>query len=218
MAEFCTCGTQLVEGALFCHKCGRPQREDLIERERPQAFQPAEFKEPETVKLPPAGPSEINFSNRIAVRISLFCAIGSSVLSSLRLGVFSLFWVLLMLLAAGFAAVWFYHRRSGQYLTARGGARIGWMTGLFCWLIGMVLMAVNSLALSSRGGLAAVFREQLESSGSNDPGVQEALKLLESPQGMATVLLFGVFFAFLFFTALPMIGGLLGAKALEKEN
>jgi len=216
VVQFCTCGAQLVEDALFCHKCGKPQREDLIEREAPPVRQEPE--EPPTAILPQTSTSEINFSNRAAVRISLFCAIASSVLSSLRLGVFSLFWVLFMLLAAGFAAAWFYHRRSGQYLTARGGARIGWMTGLFCWLIGMVLMALNTLLLSGKGGLAAMFREQLASSGSSDPGVQEALRILESPQGMATVLLFGVFFAFLFFTALPMIGGLLGAKALEKEN
>lgn len=217
MVQFCTCGAQLVEDALFCHKCGKPQREDLIERETAPPVAEERGEPPPAAPAPAAIP-EINFSNRAAVRISLFCAIASSVLSSFRLGVFSLFWVLLMLLVAGFAAAWFYHRRSGEYLTARAGARIGWMTGLFCWLIGMVLMALNTLLLSSKGGLAAMFREHLASSGSSDPGVQEALKLLESPQGMATVLLFGIFFAFLFFTALPMIGGVLGAKALEKEH
>ncbi len=27
MPDFCTCGAQLPPDALFCHKCGKPQRE-----------------------------------------------------------------------------------------------------------------------------------------------------------------------------------------------
>ena len=29
MPEFCTCGTKLVPDSLFCHKCGKAQREIL---------------------------------------------------------------------------------------------------------------------------------------------------------------------------------------------
>ncbi len=32
MPDFCTCGAQLPLDALFCHKCGKPQR-DVIEPE-----------------------------------------------------------------------------------------------------------------------------------------------------------------------------------------
>ena len=30
MPEFCSCGAQLPPDALFCHKCGKPQR-DIVE-------------------------------------------------------------------------------------------------------------------------------------------------------------------------------------------
>ena len=32
MADFCTCGAELPPDALFCHKCGKPQRE-IVEPE-----------------------------------------------------------------------------------------------------------------------------------------------------------------------------------------
>ena len=167
----------------------------------------------------PPFPNEINFSNRGAVRICLFCAVVASVLSSFPLGVLSVFWLLLTLLASGFVAVYLYHRRSGQFLAARAGARMGWMTGLFYWLIAMIVFALKMVALSGKGGLGALLREQMEASaGRDDANIQEAMKILESPQGLATMIVFVLFFAFLFFTALPAIGGLLGSKVIEKEN
>ncbi|MEP7363200.1 MAG: hypothetical protein ABI972_08090 [Acidobacteriota bacterium] len=171
------------------------------------------------VAVAPAFSTEINFSNKGAVRICLACAVGASVLSSLPLGILSVFWLLLTLLASGFVAVYLYHRRSGQFLAARAGARMGWMTGLFYWLIAMIVFVLKMVALSGQGGLGALLREQMEASaGRDDASMQEALRILESPQGLATMIIFVLFFAFLFFTALPAIGGLLGSKVIEKEH
>ena len=81
---------------------------------------------------------------------------------------------------------------------------MGWMTGLFYWLIAMIVFAMKMVALSGKGGLGALLREQMEASaGRDDASVQEALRILESPQGLATMIVFVLFFAFLFFTALP---------------
>ena len=41
MPDFCTCGAQLPPDSLFCHKCGKPQR-DVIEPE-PETGERAEF-------------------------------------------------------------------------------------------------------------------------------------------------------------------------------
>ena len=208
---------------MFCHRCGKPQRE------LPDVFAPElHDEEPagETVPPPaaasglePAFSPEINFRHRAAVRICLFCAVVASVVSSLPLGVLSVFWLLLTLLASGFVAVYLYHRRSGMFLATRAGARMGWMTGLFYWLISMIVFAMKMVAVSGRGGLGAILREQMEASASrDDANLQEALRILDSPQGMATMIVFVLFFAFLFFTALPAIGGALGSKVMEKEN
>lgn len=222
MAEFCSCGAQLPEDALFCHRCGKPQRdlpdvhapEPHEDRPEPLPAEPALAAEAE-----PVFPTDINFHNRPAVRICLFCAVAASVLSSLPLGVLSVFWLLITLTGSGFVAVYVYHRRSGQFLAARAGARMGWMTGLFYWLISMIVFAMKMVAVSGQGGLGAILREQMESSAArDDANMQEALRILESPQGLATLLIFVLFFAFLFFTALPAIGGALGSKIIEKEQ
>lgn len=222
MVEFCSCGAQLPEDALFCHRCGKPQRE-LPDVHAPDPHEvhdePLPAAAPVLAAEEPAFPTAINFHNRPAVRICLFCAVGASVLSSLPLGVLSVFWLLLTLLGSGFVAVYVYHRRSGQFLATRAGARMGWMTGLFYWIISMIVFAMKMVAVSGQGGLGAILREQMQSSASgNDANMQEALRILESPQGLATLLIFVLFFAFLFFTALPAIGGALGSKIIEKEQ
>jgi predicted amidophosphoribosyltransferase len=45
MPEFCTCGAELPPDARFCHRCGKPQREEI---------------EPETVApIPPGTPAVV---------------------------------------------------------------------------------------------------------------------------------------------------------------
>jgi hypothetical protein len=178
--------------ALFCHRCGKPQRElpNVHETEAPEphdeSVQP-DAPAPALVASEPSFPSEINFSNKGAVRICLACAVAASVLSSLPLGMLSVFWLLL--------------------------------TGLFYWLIAMIVFALKMVSLAGQGGLGALLREQMQASaGRDDASMQEALRILESPQGLAMMIVFVLFFAFLFFTALPAIGGLLGSKVIEKEN
>src|SRR5258706_16455256 len=79
--ERCTCGAQLPPDALFCHKCGKPQREDLIERDIAggnvsDAAGEAATPEPATSaalpRLADLPPFEIGFSNRTDVRTALF--------------------------------------------------------------------------------------------------------------------------------------------------
>jgi len=77
MPEFCTCGAQLPPDALFCHKCGKPQRELVV----PETHIPehAEFALPlaPSAVNPEAAP--MNFHNRVAVRIALLVAVIATV-------------------------------------------------------------------------------------------------------------------------------------------
>src|ERR1039457_5432790 len=120
MAEYCSCGAQLPPDALFCHKCGKPQRE-LVATEIESNDYPAAVVAAVPAPPPPRPqPVPLNFHNRVAVRIALLAAVSATVLVVLL----PLNW-----LGAGFFAVFFYCRKTGFRLDVASGVKIGWITG-----------------------------------------------------------------------------------------
>ncbi|MBM3776123.1 MAG: zinc ribbon domain-containing protein [Acidobacteria bacterium] len=201
--EFCTCGARLPPDALFCHKCGKPQRE-LLEVRAPEPPAPG----------PPApGPAApaLDFRNSIAVRAGL--TTGSlAILLSLLFPVAIA--PLLLLFGAGFLSTVFYRRRTGQLLTPAAGARIGWITAVLSFLVILVLFAVNlsALALSGRG--MAQLREQLRAV-TSDP---QALRMIESPSWLIAIFVFGLLFSFGIVALVCTAGGALGARLLGRRR
>src|SRR2546427_7172180 len=109
--ERCTCGAQPPADARFCHKCGRPLREEpTLEQHEEAPLLPA--------ALPPPVPPPIGFHNGPAVRIALMAGSLAFLLSILsgQLALPQTF-ALLWLIAAGFLAVFLYRRRTGQRLS-----------------------------------------------------------------------------------------------------
>jgi len=207
--EFCTCGAQLPPDARFCHKCGKPQYD-----------YPGIAGEPEEAPAAPllpepavAIPVDISFHNRLAVRIGFLAALVAVLLALFPLP-FPVPRLVVSLFAAGFLAVFLYTRRSGQMLTIRAGARMGWITGVFCCLLVGLLSITSALTISKQGGLVKVFREQLPP---NDPRAETLAQALGDPATLAVVMVFGIIFLFVILTALPVIGGAFGAKVLAKE-
>jgi hypothetical protein len=146
MAEVCNCGTQLVEDALFCHRCGKPTRElvvpETIEPEAPPVV-PALV---EAAALATAAPPP-SFHNPVATRIALAVAGVGTLLSFLPY---------INFLAAGFFAVFFYRRRTGRPLNVESGLRMGWMTGLIMFGIMALILTVGILVMRAAGGAVPV--------------------------------------------------------------
>src|ERR1017187_10361537 len=139
MADICTCGAQLPPDSLFCHKCGKPQREiETPEIERNVFTAPPV--EPRPAPLP------LNFRNPIAVRIALMAAVGATLLNFL---VPILNWP-----AAGFFAVFLYCRKTGTRLDVSAGVKIGWITGLLTYGFAAIVFAATLIpdALSGKLG------------------------------------------------------------------
>src|SRR5260370_41030176 len=113
MHEFCTCGAKLPSDARFCHKCGKPQREE-VEVEQPPAAPIFVITEPV------AKPGAPSFHNPIAVRVGLFVASITAILCLLLPFGFGIW-----LPSAGVIAVYLFSRRTGQSLSVRGGERLG---------------------------------------------------------------------------------------------
>ena len=209
MPEFCTCGVQLPPDARFCHKCGKPQYD------YPDVTEQAESKEEEVVAqiLAPPAPIEISFHNRLAVRIAFLAALAAVLLFLFPLPL-PFVRLMIVFLAAGFLAVFLYTRRTGEVLSIRSGARMGWITGVFSFTMVSLLMTAAMVAISKQGGLQQFFRSQLPA---NDARTETLTQALNDPATLAGGMLFALLLMFVVLTALPMIGGALGAKVFAKE-
>jgi hypothetical protein len=210
MADFCTCGAQLPEGALFCHKCGKPQRE-IVQPETVPVVEspPSDF--PPAAGFPPAAAPRsaielpLNFRNPIAVRIALLVAVTATVLSFLPF----VNWI-----AAGFFAVWFYRRKTGSLLSVEAGVRMGWITGILMFCLSVIIFAAQALS----GRLGAVFQEQLKNLPAQDPMLQQQmLRFFQSGPGIFAILTFSLVALFLFIIGLSIAGGALGAKMVGRD-
>ena len=206
MAEFCTCRAELPPEARFCHKCGKPQRDDYEGEPQPEEAAPQGG--PEVPKPPPA----IDFRNSLAVRVGFL----SGLLANLTILLPYLFLAApLWLAGAGFMGVHLYIRRSGHGLSVRSGARMGWITGVFAFVIFTVFFTLNFLAAFKAGMFTD--RERLSQVPFLQGNVDQVIELLQSPLGLAINLVFSLGVMFLLFAGFTMAGGALGARVLRKD-
>ena len=180
MPEFCTCGAELPPDARFCHRCGKPQREE-VEPEtvaRPPEVVAVAPPGPDGA-LPPSTPPSVNFHNRTAVRIGLLMAAMASLLSVFPAMVLGPAGLAISWVSAGFLSVYIYRRRTGQFLTVDSGLRMGWITGLLGSTI-MCVVSTMAMVLLIRGGrMATLYDEQFRKVYGNDPKMQQAIDLLQ---------------------------------------
>jgi len=158
-------------------------------------------------------PPEIGFRNGLAMRVGLLSGSLAFLASSLPLHPA---FRLLFLLGAGAFAVYLYGRRSGFPVEIRSGVKMGWMTGLFCFVIFTVLFTVSFAALaaiSGDGGMTAYMRDNLRNMGMSDDNIRQAMEVFESPVQIAGML----FWLFLTSTFIPALGGALGARLLNRN-
>ena len=207
MAEYCTCGAQLPPDALFCHKCGKPQREILTPEVESNMY-PAAVVDVPPPQAPKPEPLPLNFHNAIAVRIALLAAVSSTVLS---------FLVPVNWLAAGFFAVFFYCRKTGFRMDVTAGVKIGWITGLIAYGFSAIVLAAQQLPDALAGHLGKTILDQMKTYQFQDPNtVQEMTRLVQSNPAVVILFLLGALFVFV--TCLSMAGGALGAKLVGSQK
>ena len=214
MPEFCSCRAQLPPDARFCHKCGKPQFNDVHPEDFVEESPVAAVAVPLSAIEPPPLPLEINFHNGIAVRVGFLVALMAVLLVVFPLP-FPFVRLLLAFVAAGYFSVYLYTRRTGQRLSPRSGARLGWITGIFSFTIFTFQLTAGVLLTSSEGGLAEALKSSLPA---NDSRSQQVLQILQEPSAMAVMMVMVLFFLFVLLTVLPTLGGAIGAKVLAREN
>jgi hypothetical protein len=208
MPESCTCGAQLPPDSLFCHKCGKPQR-DLVAPEIEANTYPAAIAAAAAAPPPQPEPLPLNFHNPIAVRVALVAAVSATVLS--------LWLPILNWLAAGFFAAYFYCRKTGFRLDVNAGVKIGWITGLIAYALYAIVFAAGQLPDALSGHPGKTLLEQMKNSSLQDPlAVQQLTKLIQTEPALVLLLILGALFVFV--TCLSMVGGALGAKIVGNQK
>jgi hypothetical protein len=194
-----------VEDALFCHRCGKAQRE-LISAGVDEPVAIPVLPPPPMAMLPPP----IAFSNSLAVRLCFLVASVASVLDAMPIiQLFCIIWSV----TAGFVAVVLYRRATGIPLNVRDGAKMGWITGVLNSLILTILTTIS--VASNSAELNAAFREQVRTKAPNDPA---ALAMVDNPYVLATGIVFMLVLIFVFVTGACVAGGALGARILKEDR
>ncbi len=203
MPLHCTCGAELPENARFCHHCGKPQREEDSARAAP---------EPLAMVAEAARPA-VNFGNPTALRVCLLCASFSALLNSIPVVNFG---CCLWLLGAGFFSAFLYSRRMRLALSPSDGFRLGGITGLLGFVIGLAFTAVT-LLLSRGGALRDALQQGFERMPAQDAVTRQVMEFFRTPVGMILVLGMYVVVGLIGSVSLSAAGGALGAKVMEKE-
>lgn len=202
MPEYCTCGAELAPEARFCHRCGKPQREE--DRAAEAAAREVPLPQPQ-----PHVAAAIDFRNSLAVRVGLFSALLATLLNLVLVYACPLW-----LMAAGFLCVYLYERRTGQELTVGNGARIGWIAGLFSFVIFTVVFTFSFVAAVRSGELF----KQLGNIPFFQGNADQLRELFNSPAYLAMNVVLSLLVLFVVFTVFTVAGGALGAKVLSKER
>ncbi|GIU75217.1 MAG: hypothetical protein KatS3mg004_2304 [Bryobacteraceae bacterium] len=215
MSEFCTCGAKLVEGALFCHRCGRPVREPAPAEPDEPAAQEESAAAP---AAPPAGkgpapePESVSFQGGTAVRVGFLVAVLVQLASTLSALAGASILMPLLLLGGGFYAAVLYMRRTGSPLTIIEGARVGWITGIFTFVIATVFFTAGMAALTASGDLGRAWEESLQKMNLSSEAIEKFRKMISDPKTFAFTLIAGLIFQFFFLTIFCSLGGMLGAR------
>ena len=117
----------------------------------------------------------------------------------------------LVLCAAGFFAARMYAHRLAEPLSTASGARLGWMTGLWLFIVFAIAFAFISLVVSNPESW-----EQLKATSAALPQTSKLFTL--SQHDFVLQLLYSLPLLFFFLTLLPGLGGMLGAKMSARRR
>ncbi len=209
------CGQAVEEGVPFCPHCGAPQIRVAIA---------------EPVSVPAAGEAALHThveNARVASGTALplewahaltACA-GAALLAALSMVLGLTFPA--AVLGAGFLAVALYSRRNPGPMRATRGAQLGAISGVFCFGITAVFLAVAATAPDLRAKIRTQIIEGAEkwaASRPADPQVQAALEQLKTPEGLVMMLVIGAVVFSVLFVVLASLGGALGGAILGRRD
>ena len=184
------------------------------EEEAQPPLEPAVTVEPRLDAAPPLPPppADVSFRNGAAVRVGFVAAAMMQLLTTVSAAVGASLLMPFILFAGGFFSVSLYRRRTGSGLSVANGARIGWITGVFAFVIMTVFFTLGMAAMAGSGELLKAYRESASSLGLPQEAADQVQKVLNDPSSFALSIVFGLGLQFLVLTLVCSLGGALGAR------
>lgn len=202
----CSCRAELPPDALFCHRCGKPQRDDLVTPEPPPARE-TDLR----AQLPPAEPKSEGLNAGLLLRTAMIGGAVVFVCSALFVMITPAL-AIMGIVFGGFVAVMLYRNQSAHPVSLLNGLRLGWFTGFFSFLLAGFLFAVTALALSDPGARDALI-EGMRKAGLTEQAARDTLDGMRDPSKLVLSLVA----SFLQFTLLASIGGAIAAKVFGQR-
>ena len=211
MNQTCTCGATASPEARFCPMCARPFREEdhVHDIREVVAVAREDTAPPQAHEDVPLG-----FGNLEAIRCAYSGAALAAVLSHIPLvNVLCFIWYP----GAGFLSVYNYRRRTGLTPTTSEGAKLGWITGVFTFVISLATLALVFLVPRQDGSVVEIIRQQISEYPAQEELKRQMLELLDNPSALAILVLIYLAMFFVLVAGLTTAGGALGAKVLEED-
>ena len=204
--------------ALFCHRCGRPLRPLIAEEEASETEAPLPVEpEPDRVVITKAAAgleANVDFRNRAVVKSCLLAACFSLILGVLLSPIGSGVLFPFVLFGGGWISSYLYCRNSDRPVNVRSGAALGWIAGLFTFLILLFFIAVLFMALAGNPEFVQLLRDSSGKYGARAEDMNQLLDLPKHPDRLAL----GLGLNFVQLTVFSSLGGLLHAFARRRRN
>ncbi len=176
---------------------------------------------PEDIQ-PPARPAQFGYANQAPEPVRMRDALPGALMAGAVAG---LGWILppigylLWPITAGVLGVTLYRRRLPDSTVSSGaGARIGAVTGLFGFVIFIVLTAIN-IAVMGQDKFRELLNQAFQQAAARNPDPQ-ALAMMQRLMTPAGISLMFVLFAVIFLVLIvgfSSLGGMLGARLMKKR-
>jgi hypothetical protein len=151
------------------------------------------------------------------LRAAIYAGLVAAVLASIPLRPAFLF----ALPIGGVIAVILYRRSAiGLEPSTRFGFKLGALTGLFAFVILLVLLAIGTLAPSGQNELRQTMLQTLKQvqERAADPQSRQMVDYLMTSQGMATIMIASFILLAIFFVLLSGIGGAAAASFFRRKD
>ncbi len=122
------------------------------------------------------------------------------------------------LTAAGFLGVYLYQRRSGEFLSTRGGVRMGWLTGLLTFLVCSLPVAVAYTQTVTEPSYIALVRQVWTNLSVPAAMQEQMIALMRTPLGIASQVFAHMVVFFAVVTLFPLLGGAVAGKLLGRKS